>query len=113
LPEEKPTTSSCAPRATWAFAARRRCSRRRFADALPELALDEIDPGVRCSARSLAPDHRRGDAAVRCASREINRELAAICEEFRPRLLGFGSQRPMLRCNDKDDTYAVTWRRRR
>jgi isopentenyl-diphosphate delta-isomerase len=75
-------------------------------DSLPELALDEIDLGVTLLGKKLkAPIIVAAMTGGTARSRDINRELAAICEEFGYGF-GVGSQRPMLR-NDKDDTYAV------
>ena len=75
-------------------------------DALPELALDEIDTSVTILGKKLrAPIIVAAMTGGTARAREINRELAAICEEHGYGL-GVGSQRPMLR-NDKDDTYVV------
>jgi isopentenyl-diphosphate delta-isomerase len=75
-------------------------------DALPELALDEIDTSVTLLGKKLkAPIIVAAMTGGTARAREINRELAAICEE-RGYGFGVGSQRPMLR-DEKDDTYAV------
>lgn len=75
-------------------------------DALPELALDEIDTSVTLLGKKLrAPILVAAMTGGTARSREINRELASIAEE-RGYGFGVGSQRPMLR-DEKDDTYAV------
>ena len=75
-------------------------------DALPELALDEIDTSVTLLGKKLrAPILVAAMTGGTARSREINRELASIAEE-RGYGFGVGSQRPMLRV-EKDDTYAV------
>jgi isopentenyl-diphosphate delta-isomerase len=75
-------------------------------DALPELALDEIDTSVTLLGKKLrAPILVAAMTGGTARSRDINRELASIAEE-RGYGFGVGSQRPMLR-DEKDDTYAV------
>src|SRR5262245_15600816 len=75
-------------------------------DALPELALDEIDTKVTILGRTV-PLRRLRPATTggTAKAREINRQLARIAEE-RGYGFGLGSQRAMLR-GDKDDTYEV------
>jgi isopentenyl-diphosphate delta-isomerase len=75
-------------------------------DALPELALDEIDTSVTLLGKTLrAPLIVAAMTGGTARAREINRELASIAEE-RGYGFGLGSQRAMLK-GDKDDTYAV------
>ncbi|MFO0762819.1 MAG: type 2 isopentenyl-diphosphate Delta-isomerase [Byssovorax sp.] len=75
-------------------------------DALPELAIDEIDTSVKVLGKTLrAPIIVAAMTGGTERAREINRELAAICEE-RGYGFGLGSQRAMLR-GGKDDTYEV------
>src|SRR5262249_15902173 len=75
-------------------------------DALPELALDEIDTKVTILGKKLrAPLFVAAMTGGTAKAREINRELARIAEE-RGYGFGLGSQRAMLR-GDKDDTYEV------
>jgi len=75
-------------------------------DALPELALDEIDTSVTLLGKKLrAPIIVAAMTGGTPKAREINRELARIAEE-RGYGFGLGSQRAML-TGDKDDTYKV------
>lgn len=75
-------------------------------DALPELALDEIDTSVTIMGKKLrAPIIISAMTGGTARAREINRELAAIAEE-RGYGFGLGSQRAMLR-GARDDTYQV------
>jgi isopentenyl-diphosphate Delta-isomerase len=75
-------------------------------DALPELALDEIDLSTTILGKKLrAPIFIAAMTGGTAKARDINRELASIAEE-RGYGFGLGSQRAMLR-GDKDDTYQV------
>lgn len=75
-------------------------------DALPELALDEIDTSVTIMGKKLrAPIFISAMTGGTAKARDINRELAGIAEE-RGYGFGLGSQRAMLR-GDRDDTYQV------
>jgi isopentenyl-diphosphate delta-isomerase len=75
-------------------------------DALPELALDEIDTSVSILGKKLrVPLIISAMTGGTARAREINRELAAIAEA-RGYGFGLGSQRAMLR-GDRDDTYQV------
>jgi isopentenyl-diphosphate delta-isomerase len=75
-------------------------------DAMPELALDEVDLGVRILGRQLkAPLILAGMTGGTERAGRINLELAAIAQE-RGYGFGLGSQRPIL----KDPATAVTYR---
>jgi len=75
-------------------------------DALPELALDEIDTSISILGKKLrAPIIISAMTGGTSRARDINRELAGIAEE-RGYGFGLGSQRAMLR-GDRDDTYQV------
>src|SRR5262249_48956607 len=75
-------------------------------DALPELALDEIDTSTTILGKKLrAPLLIAAMTGGTDKARAINRELASIAEE-RGYGFGLGSQRAMLR-GGKDDTYEV------
>jgi isopentenyl-diphosphate delta-isomerase len=75
-------------------------------DALPELALDEVDTQVTLLGKKLrAPLIVAAMTGGTAKARQINRELSSIAEE-RGYGFGLGSQRAMLR-GDKDSTYQV------
>jgi isopentenyl-diphosphate delta-isomerase len=76
-------------------------------DAMPELALDDVDLGVRILGRQLkAPLILAGMTGGTERAGRINRELAAIAEE-RGYGFGLGSQRPILKDPSSAPTYQV------
>jgi isopentenyl-diphosphate delta-isomerase len=76
-------------------------------DALPELALDELDTSVELLGKRLrAPILIAGMTGGSDRAERINRELASIAEE-RGYAFGLGSQRAMHKHPDKLKTYAV------
>lgn len=76
-------------------------------DALPELALDEIDTSVTLLGKKLrAPLLVAAMTGGTARARDINRELASIAEE-RGYGFGLGSQRAMLSGGEKDATYRI------
>jgi isopentenyl-diphosphate Delta-isomerase len=76
-------------------------------DALPELALDEIDLGVRVLGRRLrAPLLLAGMTGGTDRARQVNLELASIAEEC-GYAFGLGSQRPILKDPKTLDSYQV------
>jgi isopentenyl-diphosphate delta-isomerase len=76
-------------------------------DALPELSLDEIDPGVRIFDRELrAPIVISGMTGGAARAGEINRALAAAAQKL-GFAMGLGSQRPMLEDPEIVSTYRV------
>jgi isopentenyl-diphosphate delta-isomerase len=76
-------------------------------DALPELALDEIDTSLELLGKRLrAPILIAGMTGGSDRAERINKELAAIAEE-RGYAFGLGSQRAMHKHPTKSHTYAV------
>jgi isopentenyl-diphosphate delta-isomerase len=80
---------------------------RLFHEALPELALAEIDPSVRLFGRRLeVPIVISGMTGGADRAREINRALARLAQEL-GLAMGLGSQRPMLDRPELAGTYRV------
>lgn len=76
-------------------------------DALPELAFDEIDPGVKLLGKRLkAPILIAAMTGGHERAERINQELAAIAEE-RGLAFGLGSQRAMLKNPQLKSSYLV------
>jgi isopentenyl-diphosphate delta-isomerase len=76
-------------------------------DAMPELALDEIDLGVRVLGRRLrAPLLLAGMTGGTERARQINLELASVAEEC-GYAFGLGSQRPILKDRNALGSYQV------
>lgn len=76
-------------------------------DALPELAVDELDTSVELMGKRLrAPILIAGMTGGSERAERINKELAAIAEE-RGYAFGLGSQRAMHKHPGKSGTYAV------
>src|SRR5437868_3244085 len=76
-------------------------------DALPELALDELDTSVELLGKRLrAPILIAGMTGGSDRAERINKELAGIAEE-RGYAFGLGSQRAMHKHPGKSGTYAV------
>ena len=76
-------------------------------DALPEMAVDDVDLRVRILGRTLrAPIIVAGMTGGTERARRVNRELAALAEELGYGF-GVGSQRPMLKDPATASTYQV------
>jgi isopentenyl-diphosphate delta-isomerase len=76
-------------------------------DALPELALDEVDPSVTVLGKRLAaPLVIAAMTGGHDRAERVNRELAALAEQHQI-AFGLGSQRAMHKSREKVRSYAV------